>query len=98
MYAFTYILECVFLRKILLRSNRSLVKIYVNAYIYIYFKRAVNNGYGWNSKLCYNAAKYGNIDLLKWLRSNNCPWDNNTCSAAAYAGHFEILKWAREKG
>ena len=46
--------------------------------------------------VCAEAAKVGNLDVLKWARENDCPWDETTCAHAALRGHLEILKWARE--
>ncbi len=40
----------------------------------------------------------GNLELLKWVRSNGCPWDDDTCFYAAYGGHLKVLKWARSNG
>jgi hypothetical protein len=48
--------------------------------------------------LCENAAKAGNLELLKWARESGCYLDEETCAFAASAGHLEVLKWARENG
>ena len=48
--------------------------------------------------LCTSAAKGGQLEVLEWLRENECPWDKNTCEEAAYSGHLEVLQWARENG
>ncbi len=44
------------------------------------------------------AAKYGQLDVLQWLRENGCPWNAVTCSAAAEGGHLSCLQWRRENG
>ena len=45
---------------------------------------------------CSNAAAFsGHLELLKWLRANQCPWDELTCTRAAGNGHLKLLKWAR---
>ena len=36
-----------------------------------------------NSELCANAAYYGHIDVLDWLRANNCPFDIDECKRSA---------------
>ncbi len=51
-----------------------------------------------SGRLCTYAAKYGYLDILKWLRENGCPWSEDTCVAAASMGHLHILQWARENG
>ena len=47
--------------------------------------------------LCTSAAKGGQLEVLEWLRENECPWDKNTCKEAASGGHLEVLMWARER-
>jgi len=43
----------------------------------------------------YNtAARYGHVDIIKWLKEKNIPMNHNmVCVGAAENGHFEILKW-----
>ena len=48
-------------------------------------------------QICEGAAAGGHLEVLKWLRENECPW-NYTCRDAALGGHLEVLKWARENG
>jgi hypothetical protein len=50
--------------------------------------------------LCAAAARIGDLEALKALRSSaeNLPWDGRTCAFAAIGGHLELLKWARENG
>ncbi len=56
-----------------------------------------NNDYDM-SKVCEIAALHGNLDMIKWARSNDYKWNENTCSGAALNGHLDILIWARENG
>ena len=44
------------------------------------------------------AARSGNLELVRWLRGEGCPWDFNTCFNAVQQGHVEVLRWARENG
>ena len=48
--------------------------------------------------LCMYAAGSGQLEVLQWLRANDCPWDEKTCSQAACVGHLEVLQWARANG
>lgn len=56
--------------------------------------------------LCAEAAKYGQIKVLKWLRSPGlpgspkgvCEWCTYTMVNAASKGYLDVLKWARENG
>ena len=43
-----------------------------------------------------SAAEEGNLDILKWLRSQNppCPWDEEVNVKAIEKGHTRVLKWA----
>lgn len=47
---------------------------------------------------CNIAAKYGHLDILKWLRSEKFYWNYLTCKEAADNNHLEILKWLIENG
>ena len=44
------------------------------------------------------AARGGNLELVRWLRGEGCPWDALTCYAAVDQGHVEVLRWLRENG
>ena len=44
------------------------------------------------------AAASGNLDVLMYLRSLDCPWSETIYLAAAAEGHLEILKWAESHG
>jgi hypothetical protein len=50
--------------------------------------------------LCAAAARVGDLEALKALRSSaeKFPWDEWTCMQAAAGGHLEVFKWARENG
>ena len=43
------------------------------------------------------AAKYGQLDMLKWAK-NDGRHMTGVCRGAAEGGHLEVLKWAREVG
>jgi hypothetical protein len=42
--------------------------------------------------LCKEAAKQGNLEVLKWARQNGCGWNDLTCACAAGNGHLEGLE------
>ena len=44
--------------------------------------------------LCCAAARGGHLNILKWLRNNNCPWDTTTTADAAIHGHHEVFYYA----
>jgi hypothetical protein len=48
--------------------------------------------------LCYTAAREGNLSVLKYLRSMQCPWSEWTCAYAAKNGHLDVLQWCRQNG
>ena len=56
----------------------------------------------WNDETsldcCALAARGGHLEVLKWLRAQDCPWDEWTFASAAWDGHLEVLKWMREHG
>ena len=46
---------------------------------------------------CRFAAKCGNLEVLQWLRSEDCRWDDRVCIEASGGGHLHILHWARSQ-
>ena len=52
----------------------------------------------WNEDACSEAALYGHLDVLKYLRQNGCPWNSDACSSAALNGHLDVLKYLRQNG
>ena len=46
----------------------------------------------------YEAARKGNIRMLKILHAKKCPWDVTTRSYASGEGHLGCLKYAHENG
>jgi hypothetical protein len=48
--------------------------------------------------LCTEAAKVGNLNLLKIARLSGYPWHEDTCAYAALGGHLQLLQWARKNG
>ena len=50
-----------------------------------------------DAETCKAAAKGGHLDVLKWLRSQNCHWSEDTCRDAASGGHLDVLKWLRSQ-
>ena len=51
-----------------------------------------------DEQTCAFAAYGGCLEVLIWLRENNCPWGEYTCSNAAREGHLDVLKYAHKKG
>jgi hypothetical protein len=49
-------------------------------------KRARDNGNGrvWDNRICNNAAKGGQLEVLKWAKENDCLWDDYTCEIDSY--------------
>lgn len=70
-------------------------------YIYDSYLENINNiknGYNpLNTRATANAALNGHFEMLKWLRSINCPWTRVTCIYAADKGHLEILIWLKDQ-
>ena len=44
------------------------------------------------------AAKFGNLDNMKWLKANCCPFDKLTFSYAAKFGNLDNMKWLKDNG
>ena len=52
----------------------------------------------WGSSMTAAAASFGQLDVLKWLRKNDCPWGKETTSLAEINGHSELKAWAIDNG
>lgn len=46
-----------------------------------------------NTETSGEAAKYGHLHTLQWLRRHQCPWDINTTLQAVRHNRVEILQW-----
>ena len=56
---------------------------------------AKENGWKWYSyNWCVTAARYGKLNILKWLQEEKCPWNSDIYVHAASCGHLHILEWA----
>jgi hypothetical protein len=44
------------------------------------------------------AAEAGHVNVVQYLRSQNCQWDLTVSEAAAAAGHRDVLLWLKQKG
>jgi hypothetical protein len=49
-----------------------------------------------NNIYCARAARFSNLEILKWLIREGCLCDENICQGAAEGGHLELLKWAKD--
>ena len=49
--------------------------------------------------ICWNAARYGQLQFLRWCVYNGASVRAaDFCAGAAFRGHLHILKWARKEG
>ena len=46
--------------------------------------------------ICEAAAYSGNLEMLQWLRSQDCPWNEHTCRAAMNIENQEMWRWVIE--
>ena len=49
-------------------------------------------------RLCEEAARRADLEMLKALRAGGYPWSTSTCARAGAGGHLEVLNWLRAKG
>ena len=56
------------------------------------------NKYGchWNASTSRDAAIYGKLRMLQWLRYKGCSLDKDTCTGAVRSGKIEIMKYVHE--
>jgi len=52
----------------------------------------------WNTEYLNCAAENGHLQVVQFLRANNCAWNRGTSARAARGGQLEILQWARRNG
>ena len=55
-------------------------------------------GYVLDDILFGYAVEGGSMDVIKWLKSINCPWTSYTSSTASYAGNHNILQYLITNG
>ena len=55
-------------------------------------------GFELDRELFVFVCECGNLEIMKWLRSEGCPWGASACRGAASNGHLDVLKWAVDKG
>jgi hypothetical protein len=48
--------------------------------------------------MCAIAAKYGQLQMLQWLRTHGYPWTCSTTLNAATYGHLDVLQWSIDNG
>lgn len=61
---------------------------------YSSFKYGINHDIPFlNEKTFKEAAKHGNIEMMKWLKNKSCPWTKEGSEEAAKNNHFDTLKW-----
>jgi hypothetical protein len=54
--------------------------------------------WGWGTNLCYYAAYYGHLKVLKYLRVKGYTWDEKALISCSRYGHIDILKYANDNG
>eukprot|EP00953_Heterococcus_sp_UTEX-ZZ885_P021737 12108-Heterococcus_DN1.PRE.5 len=48
---------------------------------------------------CFEAARFGQIGTLRWLREQGCPWNvSEVCTGAACGGYLDIFDYVIEQG
>ena len=45
-----------------------------------------------------SAARYGHLEVLKWMRQSQVKWSAYACEIAACNGHLHILRYLRSEG
>jgi hypothetical protein len=59
---------------------------------------------GWAPRLphdvstCAAAAAGEHVEVLQWLRANDCPWNFNIIQSAARGVHVPVLEWLAVNG
>ncbi|GFH53190.1 hypothetical protein CTEN210_09666 [Chaetoceros tenuissimus] len=62
-------------------------------------KWGIHAGYACNKASCINnAVTSGNLELVKWFRSQSTPWDTNTNYFGVESGNMELLQYLLDNG
>ena len=56
------------------------------------------NGFEMDVSLFVSVCAGGDLDCVRWLKSEGCPWDETVPCAAAEGGHLKVLKWLIKEG
>jgi len=51
----------------------------------------------WHEEAINDAARLGNLDMLKYCVENQCPFNEEACARAASGGSLECLRYLREE-
>jgi hypothetical protein len=87
-------------------NNSMLLVDYCSAHGFLsLLQHVVNNYDSWNTykggssfyNMSNNAAKYGHLNILKWMNSCGYSMDSTYCAYAAVNGHLHILQWHHEQ-
>ena len=62
---------------------------------YLVWAREVKNC-DWDSDTIDEAARQGNLAMVKYCVENECPMDEDACRFAALEGHLDVLKYLHE--
>jgi hypothetical protein len=80
------------------------VCIYAGACGHLKVMKWLKNSKLHSEKVCYlknnlgsTAARYGKLNILKWMRENKYEFGSYTCSWASSGGHLDTLIWLREE-
>lgn len=49
----------------------------------------------WNEEVFAAACGSGNLEMVKWLREQDCPWDEYAYFFAAKMKQIEVIRWLR---
>ena len=99
---YNYILSCVcrefyHIIKRLRTSNKKMkTPTYISLHNLSMLKWCRSQGCPWHKDTCVRSAARGNLELLRFVRTQNppAPWTDDVLSEAARNGQLEILQWA----
>ena len=55
-------------------------------------------GFAMDTIVMANAAKSGDLELVRWLWGQGCDWSAFACQCAARGGHLGVLRWLQANG
>jgi hypothetical protein len=96
--AFHIVSWCMLLFDNLPFSDINILKSAVSQHSLGYIEWLINLGFIYSSIVVEEAAKYGRLDILKWMKySLNIEFNEDIAEAAASSGNLSLLNWLHEE-
>lgn len=63
-----------------------------------YLRKQNPKYYCLNEEVFETAVRSNKLDIVKWMKDQNCPWNSEVFNSAIRIQNFEIIKWLKKEG